>query len=73
MIARRRRRARVRSVSFRTLFWLQHMEATFQAVHEGRVPMLEALRRHRWLSLRREKRTRLATAALGVWPSKGRF
>lgn len=70
MIFRTRRRPRVHSASWRTLYWLIRLEATFYARHgyaAGRAPREE---RFAWVML--DPRARLRGAALGrrLYPSR---
>ena len=71
MIARRRRRPRIRSASYRTLFWLVRIEATFNAFYPDTPRVSEPWLRKRWLGVRTETRDKLATVALRRQASEG--
>jgi hypothetical protein len=73
MIARRRKRARVRSGSFRTLFWLVRVSAQFLVVRRYIGPGEWKVARLSFLALRPARRARHAAKVLRVRPELGMF
>ena len=68
MIARRRKRSRVHSASYRTLYWLVRIEAQYVVAYGALDAYRDPWVRLHFLRMSTIKRARRCATALRLWP-----